>query len=219
MKHVVVTLVAAVLALTASPAVADPEVGLSSDGVTFTETLTTPLFDTSLRWVPGDDRTATFYVRNQGPTGALMTITARSADTDELLANGDMVIRARADGGPWVELQNAVPSDQVLTDGIARGEVVDVDVNVVFDFASPNESQLDVLRARFDIGLRQDPNAPGVDGDADAGQEGSGLADTGGPASWTLLLAFVLLGTGVALAHSRLDDRRDESTETMDAHV
>ena len=48
--------------------------GLSSDGVTFAETLKKPLFDSAIRWVPGDVRVATFYVRNQAETAGNLQV-------------------------------------------------------------------------------------------------------------------------------------------------
>ena len=63
---------AALILLTATPAVAADEIGLSSDGFSWGSTLPQPLFDPAFRWVPGDRETASFWVRNQSGDGALL---------------------------------------------------------------------------------------------------------------------------------------------------
>ena len=72
---VLAALVAASL-LVLSPARAEGELALSSDGVTWTGSLRTPLFDAAERWVPGDERTASFWVANRAAGRAEVSIVA-----------------------------------------------------------------------------------------------------------------------------------------------
>ena len=188
--------------VSSTPAVAADEIGLSNDGVRWGSTLSDPIFDPNFRWVPGDDEIASFYVRNQGPTGAAMTIEARSADTDKLLSNDDIALSARVDGGSWVELKNGVASKRLTSRSITRGDVVRVDVNAVFDAQSTNRSQVKELALNFRVTLQDWRAANGGSGEGDSDSEGRG--DTGSlPAAgaqvtaWSVaaVLGLVLLGS------------------------
>jgi len=192
-------LVAALTTLISSSAIAADEVGLSNDGTTWGSTLAHPLFDPSIRWVPGDDETASFYVRNQGPTRALMTIEARSADTDELLSNDDIALKARAAGGAWVDLENGVPTADLAGGSIASGGVVKVDVNAVFDWQSPNRSQSKTLPLTFRVTLTDSlEDVPG------GGSEDEALPGTGSSFTvWQVVMAGLLIGFGIALLRRR----------------
>jgi len=173
-----------------TPAYAADDVGLSVDGSRWASSLHTPLFDQHFRWIPGDDETASFYVRNQGPSRALLTIAVRSADTDELLANDDIALRARVAPGAWVDLDNGVPSASLTEQSIARGGVVRVDVNAVFDPASTNRSQTKQMTLALDVTLTDSRQAA-------AGQD---LPGTGsGLGSWLPTAAVVLLVLGAGL--------------------
>ena len=123
----------AILSLGSSSAYAADEIGLSRDGVTWTPTLPGGLFDGAFRWVPGDSETESFYVRNQGPSDAVMVIEARSADSDELLSNDDIELRARVDGGTWAELENGATGRSLSQQRIGEDDVVHVDVKATFD--------------------------------------------------------------------------------------
>ncbi|KQO38261.1 LPXTG cell wall anchor domain-containing protein [Aeromicrobium sp. Leaf245] len=163
--------------LGASVAYAADEIGLSDDGVTWSSGLDAPLFDPDVRWVPGDSRTESFYVRNEGPSGASLTIEARSADEDDLLADDDIDLRARADGGAWVELRNGVASARLTEREIEQDGVVQVDVNATFDPTSTNRSQ--VRRLALDLRVRL-ADAAGTDGESDADADGGADADLDG---------------------------------------
>jgi LPXTG-motif cell wall-anchored protein len=230
------TTVALLLLLGVSAARADDEIGLSADGSSWTDGLDEPLFDPDVRWVPGDSRTETFFVRNQGPTGAAMTIEARSADRDELLADDEIALRARAAGGTWVPLQNGAASARLTDAVIERGGVVRVDVNATFDPASSNQSQVKRLALDFRVVLA---DAVGTDGEGDADADGGGggdidvdsdsdggagadagssggeatgaLPDTGASTSrWILLLGTASVVAG-AIALRRRDDTKEHA--------
>ena len=206
MKQRLMCLVLACLFLgLGSSAWAAPEIGLSNDGVNFGPALAQPIFDPQLRWVPGDAHTGSFYVRNQGPSRALMTIVARSRNGDRLFTGNDITLRARVAGGAWFTLNDGVTSADLTEAGIPRGQVVRVDVNARFLFASPNATQLRPLRAVFEVSLRQDPT--------DRSHHGQGgLPSTGGPRLWVLFAGSAALGLGLALVRSR----RTEEQEAAD---
>lgn len=207
MKRFVVGLLAAFLmTATALPTWAAPEIGLSNDGDTFGPRLAEPIFDPSIRWVPGDEHTGSFYVRNQGPTRALMSITARSLRTDQLFSNDDVRLKARVAGGQWFTLTDGIASRDLTEVGIPPGRVVRVDVSASFLFSSPNASQLDPLRASFQVSLRHDPTDHSQ-------QSHGGLPSTGGPQLWILVGGCAAAGLGSALVRRR----RDQDQEA--AHV
>ncbi|RZI93952.1 MAG: LPXTG cell wall anchor domain-containing protein [Microbacterium sp.] len=165
--------VAVLLALVSTAAHAADDVGLSPDGTTWSGSLAEPLFDADVAWVPGDSRTESFFVRNQGPSGASMRIEARSEDQDALLFD-DVALRARVDGGDWVELRNGAASTRLTDEVIEQGRVVEVDVNATFDPASTNQSQTSRLTLDFAVILA---DAVGTDGESDADADGGADAD------------------------------------------
>lgn len=199
---------------TSSTAYASDEIGLSNDGVTWSSSLPKPLFDTDFRWIPGDDQTASFYVRNQGPSGAMITIEARSSDSDKLMSNNDIVMKARVDTGQWVDLDNGVPTASLTSRGIRRGEKVRVDVNAVFVNSSPNRSQTKELNINFRVHLEDWVAANGGTGSGgtkdDSGESGA-LPDTGAQvAAWMLVVGFAVTILG-SLVVARRD--RDEVSD------
>lgn len=56
--------VAVVVLIGAGPARPGPTVSYGFDGVTWSPELSSPLFDRSIRWVPGDSRSSEFHVFN-----------------------------------------------------------------------------------------------------------------------------------------------------------
>lgn len=203
----------------ASTAHAADEIGLSNDGVTWSSSLPKPLFDPDFRWVPGDSETASFYVRNQGPSGAMMTIEARSADSDKLMSNDDIAMKARVDGGDWVALANGIPTASLTSRGIRRGENVRVDVNAVFISSSPNRSQTKELDINFRVHLQDWVAANGGTGSGGTGGNGNGngsgvtgaLPDTGAQIAAWMLGAGVILTVLGSLVVARRD--RDEVSD------
>lgn len=189
------------LLLGSTSAHAADEIGLSRDGVTWASELPGGLFDGAFRWVPGDSETESFYVRNQGPSDAVMVIEARSADSDELLSNDDIALRARVDDGPWVDLENGAPSKSLSQQRIGEDDVVQMDVNATFDPASTNQSQTKTLDLTFTVTLAdalQGGEADGGDSDNDL------LPDTGAQiSSWLVIAAGVMLTLGVRLVRRR----------------
>lgn len=203
------------VALPAAPAHAEGEIGLSRDGRSWSDDLPGPLFDPALRWVPGDARTASFLVRNQGPSAGDLTASVRADDASGLLASPDFALEARVDDGPWVEVADGLT--QIVADRVvARGAISTVQVRGTFAAAATGSQQLSVP-FRVEIGLAEDGAVAGaeddagtddgsgslgdgtVGGEADAG-ESDDLPSTGATVQPELLwLGAGLVGAGIAL--------------------
>jgi len=199
----VVGLVVLVVMMLASacPAAADDRIDLSRDGVTWSESLDAPLFDSGTRWVPGDVRSARFYVRNEADQDADLSIDVLGTTVDSLLRTGDLTVSARGGGGPWRDVTTPGRHRLVSTTDIESGETSEVDVTVAFAPASANGSQARTLDLDLLVRLTQDPSDLAPDGR-------SLLPTTGGPAAWVLITGLALLGAGI-LAASRRRDKED----------
>ena len=196
-------------AVVAAPAHAADEVGLSLDGQTWAGSLRRPLFDPDVRWVPGDSETASFLVRNQGPSAAWLTIEVLGTDSDQLLANGEIEMSVRARGGDWETVVNGVPSRSLTTAAVAEGGRTRVDLQAVFAWDSPNDSIRD--RLPLDVVVRLTQAGPVRDENAADDDRLGWLPDTGSAVSKALAwLAAILLGSGLALLAAR---KRESETE------
>ncbi|WP_223163796.1 hypothetical protein [Nocardioides humilatus] len=187
----------------AAPARAsDDAIGLSADGVTWGHALSSPLFTRNHVWVPGDLEVRSFYVRNDGPTGARMLVSLRTQDGDHLISDDDVVLSARAAGGRWRSVDNGGDVTPLVRGALAQGEAVRVDLRALFRWRSTNESMVDQVPLRIEVTLRQDTSAQVGDGT---------LPGVGSNVSWWLLASAVasILG-GVALVAVARGRRRDE---------
>lgn len=221
-----IALPAAVLltvAIGAAPARAAGEIGLSPDGVVWYDALRRPLFDPERRWVPGDAESASFYVRNEGPTAAQLTIEVRSSGGTDLLAADDVEITARTAGRDWIDIENGTPSSWLTGRALERGGQVRVNVRVRFLWQAPNGSMLDRLPLDFEVRLVE-AGAP----DADTEDDGpTGLLPDTGSAVSTLIVwvGAGLVGAGLAVIAAarrrRREDPRPEGDEptVVDAGV
>lgn len=195
------TVVAAVIAATVAPAYAADGVGLSFDGRHWSSSLSRPLFPAAFRWVPGDVQTRSFWIKDQGPTGARVSIAVTTADADRLLADRDITLRARVAGGSWVTLHNGDADERLSDEALRRGARRRVDVRVSFDPASHNHSQRSQLPLRFVVTLTDAAvhDSPAVK----TGSSGGGssiLPSTGSTVTAGLLwLAAILIGSGTSL--------------------
>lgn len=203
--------VALILAATsASPATAAGELGLSLDGVNWASSITDPLFDPSFRWVPGDSETETFYVRNQGGSAGDLAVDVIGSQAGALLDSSDLHITARGGGGDWVTVSESGTHRLLTAPDIADGAEAPIDVNVSFDGASPNQTQLLAADLAFRITLSESsPGGP------DNGSDGGGLLPgTGAPElGWLIAIGAALIGIGLAFV-----SRRREQVG-VDAHV
>ncbi|WP_157973803.1 hypothetical protein [Desertihabitans aurantiacus] len=200
-------LVAATLLLagTTVPAAADPRIGLSSDGRSFRQTLAEPLFDPRTRWVPGDVRSATLWVRNDSAEVADLTVALDAPELAGPLRSGDLVVTGRVAGASV----RAGTTDAVLADVDAVPPGEDVAVGLELELVA--EAGEDMMRLSRPLGFTVTltdasvrPDAP-VRPDGSARQDGPVLAATGAAVpAWSVAAAFAaLLAGGHLLARTR----------------
>lgn len=191
--------VAALFVSPAGRATADGPEGavlISPDGRTWSADLPAPLFDPSLRWVPGDTRTSSFYVENRGASPAEVGLKVSAADGGSLLGTGDVLLRARVAGGPWEAVPGEIgePLDSVA---VGVGESRRIDVRAVLRAASSNLSQTASVALSFVVQLTEKAPSPGT------------IPATGAPELRGLLfLAALCVGTGLALVRRTAGSRR-----------
>lgn len=219
MRRAVLKLVALttlLFCLLPSAAHAADELDLSWDGQTWSKQLSQPMFDAKARWVPGDVGTKSFYVRNQGESGANLTIAVVARDDDGLLRFQDIQLSARVGAEDWVALETTERNFRLNNDILPAGEARKVEVRAQFDFGSPNRSQREQLTLKFRVTLSdsrassEDPGnpEPNPPGDGDDGSDGS-LPNSGAPAvGWVIVAAGVLMGSGATLIKKR---KREET--------
>ncbi|GAA3542110.1 hypothetical protein GCM10022263_31580 [Nocardioides daeguensis] len=173
-------------------------VQVSSDGRTWSDRLRQPLFDPGFRWVPGDREVRSFWVRNNGPSEALLRVDI-TTDNGGLLSDEDVELALRVDDGPWAELPGGADATGLIEDALAQRERVRVDVRIDFRWASPNASMSERAGFALVVNLREAPDVAGErDDDHDA------LPATGSEAElWLIVLGAAMVGSGVALVAGR----------------
>lgn len=227
MKRLAALMVSLLVALPL-PAQASSPIGLSRDGATWDSTLVTPLFDSAERWVPGDTRTETFYVRNQSSDEALLKLTIASIESDPLWVSGELDLSMRVDGATWVALDSGMSTPASV---LSPGDDVRVDIRADYEPTGTNQSQtrdLDftvtaLLTEYVDQGVADesadDDDDSGVESGSeeasDNGDTDGSLPATGGTTSARQALSSViLLAAGsilVAFARRRHDEEESET--------
>jgi hypothetical protein len=219
---------------------------VSLDGLTWSDAITTPLFDPALRWVPGDVRTARFFVRNNREESGDLQVVIDRTISEALRDTGFLTIAARAGNGRWREIAAGGRQVLIASDNVGAGQQMGVQLRASFDYAAaPNQTMVLASDLDLTITLTQDgivrdassgepmtgfdPAGPdGPDGPdpavADANGElpgaGGALPDTGSPLRpWVLPLALSLLASGAVLLARRRrdDDDQVEPAETGEA--
>lgn len=179
MKTAIPAFVAAALLLsTPSSAVADERIGLSSDGENWSAQLSEPLFDPDVRWVPGDVRTESFFVRNESPESAELSIDLLGSAVDDLVETGDLTVMASGGGSDWIASDDPGTHRLVSSVGVSSADGTRVDVTVAFDADAVNASQ--TLGFELDLRVNLQEVAPGTSADGDADSAGDGDADAAG---------------------------------------
>lgn len=200
-----------IVSAVAVPSAYADEVGLSLDGVTWVESISDPLFDPSLRWVPGDSHTVRVFVRNQGGSPGDLTVEVIGSQAGGLLDSGDLHITATGEGGEWVTVSEGGTHRLLMAPDIADGSVEAIDVNVSFDESSPNQTQLLAADLTFLITISESKAGAGTNGGpgADAGGllPGTGATEL----RWITAIAAILVGIGLALVGRRRDKVREEA--------
>ena len=196
---------ATIIMLPSAPAYAADEIAVSTDGVAWGSSLTQPLFDPNFLWVPGDDESTSFYVRNQGPSGAQLRVNVQSTDPAKLVADDDIVVWARAGGGRWIRILDGAAPTSVTERIVGEGGVTRIDLRVRFDPTSVNQSQVKSVRLSFVVTLSQavaggdsDDRGGGDDGDD---RDRNGFLPGAGStldAVW-LWIAAALIGGGIGM--------------------
>lgn len=201
------------VALWPAPAMAADELGLSNDGSAWSGNLPQPLFDSGFRWVPGDVKTASFYVRNQSRDGALLDLSVTGTTVRTLTQTGDLDIAVRVGDGSWVDTRQSGAQRLVTSAPVASGQQSRVDVRVELDRDSANQSQAKQVDLQFavrltqGVGRRPDRNGHGDDhghGDDD------GLPGTGGAPLWVLLAGAGSVAAGATVVAAARKERRHE---------
>lgn len=203
----------AVVAMSAAPALADDEIGLSRDGITWSTELSAPLFGPDFRFVPGDREVRSFQVRNDGPSDGVLTVDVLATDPDHALADDDFTLEARVGSGPWQPVDAGTTRAATELE-VAEGARTRISVRASFDWDSTR--QVDTVPFRIHLTLSEDGDVGGVDGgggDGDGGGEvggeDDGLPATGATIQPALLwFAAALIGAGIAVLARR--DGREE---------
>lgn len=211
-------LLLALLALLLVPAPADAagQVVVSADGQTWTPSLTTPLFDPAVRWVPGDARTATFHVGNRAADAGTLALVVTADDAHALIARDDITLAVRRGSGPWVDVRTDGQPHRLAGGDLAAGADTRLAIRATFAPASRNLSQLRSLPLSFDVVLSEStttvspPTDPGHGG---SGGHGGLLPDTGGVELWVLLAGLLLLALGAIVVRTATFPPRKDDDE------
>jgi hypothetical protein len=211
---------ASTVVLWPASAIAAGELGLSNDGVTWSASLPSPLFDSTYRWVPGDRQQRSFWVRNQSSDKAVLDVTVLGSSVDSLMDTGDLEVEVRAGTGPWHSTRQAGRHKLISSTDVSVGQQEKITVAVDFDFASANVSQVKKFNLVFEIRLTQDTS--GINGgthhDGNGGNGSNGhhhqnrnddLPGTGGLPWWVLPLGVGLTGGGIAVVTGTRKERTD----------
>lgn len=185
-----------------APVAAAGELGLSLDGVHWANAISDPLFDPSMRWVPGDSENATFFIRNQGGSGGDLTVDVISSTAGDLIDSGDLHITAKGGGGAWKLVSRPGRHRLLTAPNIPDGQIGPVVIDVSFDGTSTNQTQVRSSDPLFKVTLTESNKVADV---AD-----SLLPDTGAPdLRLYAALSAILLGTGLAFAKRRSEPQRE----------
>ncbi|WP_456787547.1 hypothetical protein [Cellulomonas sp. P5_C5] len=198
-------LIALTIVVPALPAAAANELELSSDGVTWSSTLTGVLFGAPEHVVPGDVVTSALWVRNGSadPAQVRLDVADDLGITPGTLA-GDLSLAIDGDpvagGARW--------AGPVL----APGAAVRIPLVVSFAAASPSGTQMSAAAVLDSVLLVQSVVSPTPTPGATATgtTPRGGLAHTGQDVAATLLVSLAAVGFGVLLLASRRRARRHE---------
>ncbi|QCW50970.1 LPXTG cell wall anchor domain-containing protein [Nocardioides dongxiaopingii] len=173
MRTAVVVPVVLLAAASLSPAAAaEGQLGVSRDGVHYGDALTRPLFDPEVRWVPGDERTARFWVRNQSSGLGDLTVRIDRAPRDALFGTDDLEVAARIGQQDYVGTTAPGAHELIDAEDVAAGTEVAVDVRVRLAPEAPNATM--VLGADLDFTVTLTESTDGDDG---GGTPGDGTPD------------------------------------------
>lgn len=233
-----VPLLAALLLAAPGTAYADPDdgpVGLSADGQDYAGALEGPLFAASLRWVPGDRRSTSWWVRNEATDPALLAV---EVPEDAVLPSWLTVEARTGSAGSTSSTWTPVATGRSLEAGILdTGATRRVDLRVGMRPGAGNRTMTEAADLRLRVRLTEDdrgvgpggegpggedpdgsgPGDDGVGDDLGAGGEDGVLPGTGSPLGLlSLLLGLLMVGVGVALLR-RTDDEDPHPAHDRDS--
>lgn len=155
----VLAVLASLALVVPTPAVADDTtspLGLSmSEEGPWTTSLTTPLFDPAMRWVPGDTVTSGFWAANRSSDTTEFRITLLPWER-ALMNSGDFELRVRSGDDRWEPIRTAWTAPRPL----AAGEKMHVQLRATLHETATNASQSLVFG--FDIRTRLTYQVPVV---------------------------------------------------------
>jgi len=160
----------------------DDRLGISADGVSFSDSINAPLFDPRIRWIPGNSEITTFYVRNQSDDAGDVAVKVTRADQrDPLFASDALLIDARPAGGAWTPIVAGDTPAVIDLTRVRAGDVVSLDVRARMRNSAPNTAMRLDADASFVVRLTDASAVLDVnEGIGDGGPGDGGLGD-GGP--------------------------------------
>ena len=174
----------------------DGRLGLSLDGKTWTSDLHDGLFEDTVRWVPGDQRTATFYVRNQSDEEARLEVWIDDTRRDELIESGDLTITAKGSTGAWTPADGPGSVELLRVEPLPAGAMEQVEVAVTLAADATNQSQDTGLDLAFTVQLSERVESSGQ-------QPPDGLPGTGGVRLIVTLGGLGLIAAGWIITRRR----------------
>lgn len=124
-------------------------IGVSGDGEHYGARLDAPLFEPSLRWVPGDSREARFWVRNQADGAGDLSIDVLTPGRTGLLETGWLTVAARVGEGEWRVLEDGGTERLLTAEDVASADALPVTVRVAFAAEAPASTE--VLATDLDV--------------------------------------------------------------------
>lgn len=190
-----------------------PKIEVSADGVHWQANLSDPLFDPAIMWVPGDSRVAEFLVRNLGGSDAWLSVAAERYATLHQLAETNLALSVRVDGGEWAALGSEAQAARLsLTHSGVAATPASVELRAEMPGGTGNAAQLGTARFEVTVNLQEaiEPGPhPGVGGEA------ANLAGTGAGPFTGWWIAAAALGVGTALLLGAARERRAIARQTM----
>jgi hypothetical protein len=209
-KRLAGAVASALILLLVMPAGADAahrQLELSRDGRHWTSSLKAPLFDPTVRWVPGDRRVAHFWARNTSSDPGRLTIDIKATGADRLIRTGDLTIRARGGGGGSTPVNRPGRHRLLRIESLAPRHRVRVTIAVTLAPSATNVAQAKRLRLAFGARLEQLTRRP---------RHGTHDVHRGELTPWLVAAGAGPLGVGAAL-HSLALTRRPKTVTTTTA--
>lgn len=149
-----VALAAAMVLVAADPATAADELELSTDGVSYADTIATPLFSSADLLVPGDSRQSTFWVRNATSFQTYLRVAINGAtytDTDYAVA---LTLQGAVPGTTGTPISVASTSTcRVLIYGVSLAPAEEVEVTLTLQLGDLDGSEGQTADVGITVGV------------------------------------------------------------------